>query len=86
MAAITSEVMDMSDQAVLCFGGQPALFAPVDRQRNRSNEADDHGIIPPLVYDRLITRLQQQAPGVSLRMAPFGNDLAETAQISGMAV
>jgi len=31
----------------------------------------------------LITRLQQKAPGVSLRMTPFGNDLAETGVISG---
>lgn len=31
----------------------------------------------------LITRLQQQAPGISLRMTPFGNDLGETGVISG---
>lgn len=31
----------------------------------------------------LITRLQQEAPGISLRMTPFGNDLGETGVISG---
>lgn len=31
----------------------------------------------------LVTRLRQLAPGITLRMTPFGNDLAETGVISG---
>jgi DNA-binding transcriptional LysR family regulator len=31
----------------------------------------------------LVARLQEQAPGVRLRMTPFGNDLAETGIMSG---
>jgi DNA-binding transcriptional LysR family regulator len=31
----------------------------------------------------LILRLQTQAPGISLRMTPFGNDLGETGVVSG---
>lgn len=31
----------------------------------------------------LVARLREQAPGIKLRMTPFGNDLAETGIISG---
>lgn len=31
----------------------------------------------------LVVRLREQAPGIKLRMTPFGNDLAETGVISG---
>ena len=31
----------------------------------------------------LVARLREQAPGIKLRMIPFGNDLAETGVISG---
>jgi DNA-binding transcriptional LysR family regulator len=31
----------------------------------------------------LVARLREQAPGIKLRMTPFGNDLAETGVISG---
>ncbi|KRE17592.1 LysR family transcriptional regulator [Bosea sp. Root483D1] len=31
----------------------------------------------------LVVRLRKQAPGIKLRMTPFGNDLAETGVISG---
>ena len=31
----------------------------------------------------LVARLREQAPGIKLRMTPFGNDLAETGVVSG---
>jgi len=36
-----------------------------------------------ILMPALVARLREQAPGIKLRMTPFGNDLAETGVISG---
>ncbi|MGE0718253.1 MAG: LysR family transcriptional regulator [Alphaproteobacteria bacterium] len=43
-----------------------------------------NGYVEFVLVPALVARLQQQAPGIRLRLTPYGNDLAETGVVSGI--
>lgn len=61
----------------------------VHQQDFDARHADRQFLIAPNSYvelvlmPALVARLREQAPGIKLRMTPFGNDLAETGVTSG---
>lgn len=56
-------------------------FAPSDA--NRQFLIAPNSYVELVLMPELVARLQEHAPGIKLRMTPFGNDLAETGVMSG---
>lgn len=61
----------------------------VQQQDFEPSKAERQFLLAPNSYaemvlmPKLVARLREQAPGIKLRMTPFGNDLAETGVMSG---
>lgn len=56
-------------------------FEPSDA--NRQFLIAPNSYVELVLMPELVARLREQAPGIKLRMTPFGNDLAETGVMSG---
>ncbi len=56
-------------------------FDPADAERQFLIAPNSY--VELVLIPALVARLREQAPGIRLRMTPFGNDLAETGVISG---
>ncbi|WP_054311274.1 LysR substrate-binding domain-containing protein [Mesorhizobium sp. 1M-11] len=56
-------------------------FEPADAERQFLIAPNSY--VELVLMPALVARLREQAPGIKLRMTPFGNDLAETGVISG---
>jgi DNA-binding transcriptional LysR family regulator len=77
LAPAVAEALAMLDDAVL---GQQA-FDPA--QAERVLTIAPNGYVEFVLVPAIVARLQQDAPGIKLRLTPYGNDLVETGVVSG---
>jgi len=77
LAPVIAEALARLDDAVL---GQQE-FEPKTAERLFTIAPNDY--VELVLVPAIVARLRQVAPGVRLRLTPYGNDLAETGIISG---
>ncbi|WP_226632708.1 LysR family transcriptional regulator [Novosphingobium profundi] len=77
LAPTIAEALAKLDDAVL---GQQA-FDPAKAERVFT--IAPNGYVEFVLVPAVVARLQQVAPGIKLRLTPYGNDLAETGVVSG---
>jgi len=77
LAPMIGEALAQLDDAVL---GQQA-FDPA--QAERTFTIAPNGYVEFVLVPALVARLQKVAPGIRLRLTPYGNDLVETGVVSG---
>lgn len=77
LAPMIAEALAQLDDAVL---GQQA-FDPA--QAERLFTIAPNGYVEFVLVPAIVARLQKVAPGIKLRLTPYGNDLAETGVVSG---
>ncbi|MCJ1960557.1 LysR family transcriptional regulator [Novosphingobium mangrovi (ex Hu et al. 2023)] len=77
LAPRIAEALAKLDDAVL---GQQA-FDPAKAERVFT--IAPNGYVEFVLVPAVVARLQQVAPGIKLRLTPYGNDLAETGVVSG---
>ncbi|BAV64586.1 LysR substrate-binding domain-containing protein [Sphingobium cloacae] len=77
LSPLIAEALAQLDNAVL---GQQA-FDPV--QAERLFTIAPNGYVEFVLVPAIVARLEKVAPGIKLRLTPFGNDLAETGVVSG---
>lgn len=74
---LIAEALSQLDDAVL---GQQA-FDPAHAERLFT--IAPNGYVEFVIVPAVLARLEKVAPGIKLRLTPFGNDLAETGVVSG---
>ena len=77
LAPVIAEALARLDDAVL---GQQE-FDPATAERVLT--IAPNGYVEFVLVPAIVARLQEVAPGIRLRLTPYGNDLAETGVISG---
>lgn len=77
LSPLIAEALAQLDDAVL---GQQA-FDPA--QAERLFTIAPNGYVEFVLVPAIVARLEKVAPGIKLRLTPFGNDLAETGAVSG---
>ncbi|WP_294232822.1 LysR family transcriptional regulator [uncultured Sphingomonas sp.] len=77
LAPMIAEALAQLDDAVL---GQQA-FDPAKAERLFT--IAPNGYVEFVLVPAIVARLQKVAPGIKLRLTPYGNDLAETGVVSG---
>ncbi len=77
LAPVIADALALLDDAVL---GQQA-FDPANAERLFT--IAPNGYVEFVLLPAIVARLQAVAPGIKLRLTPFGNDLAETGITSG---
>lgn len=77
LAPVIAEALSRIDDAVL---GQQD-FDPASAQRLLT--VAPNGYVEFVLMPAIVARLRATAPGIRLRLTPYGNDLAETGVISG---
>ena len=77
LAPLIAEALAQLDDAVL---GQQA-FDPA--QAERLFTIAPNGYVEFVLVPAVVARLQKVAPGIKLRLTPYGNDLVETGVVSG---
>ncbi len=77
LAPVITEALARLDDAVL--GQQDFVPATAERQLTIA----PNGYVEFVLVPAIVARLQEVAPGIRLRLTPYGNDLAETGVISG---
>ena len=77
LSPLIAEALAQLDNAVL---GQQA-FDPVKAERLFT--IAPNGYVEFVIVPAVLARLEKVAPGIKLRLTPFGNDLAETGAVSG---
>ena len=77
LAPVIAEALAKLDDAVL---GQQD-FDPTKAERVLT--VAPNGYVEFVLVPAIVARLQQAAPGIKLRLTPYGNDLVETGVISG---
>jgi DNA-binding transcriptional LysR family regulator len=77
LAPVIAEALARIDDAVL---GQQD-FDPATAERLLT--IAPNGYVEYVLVPAIVARLEKVAPGIKLRLTPFGNDLAETGVISG---
>lgn len=77
LAPLIAEALAQLDDAVL---GQQA-FDPA--QAERLFTIAPNGYVEFVLVPGVVARLQKVAPGIKLRLTPYGNDLVETGVVSG---
>ncbi|ASY45164.1 LysR family transcriptional regulator [Sphingobium xenophagum] len=77
LAPLIAEALAQLDDAVL---GQQA-FDPAHAERLFT--IAPNGYVEFVIVPAVLARLEKVAPGIKLRLTPFGNDLAETGVVSG---
>ena len=77
LAPLIAEALAQLDDAVL---GQQA-FDPA--QAERLFTIAPNGYVEFVLVPAVVARLQKVAPGIKLRLTPYGNDLVETGVLSG---
>lgn len=77
LAPTIAEALSRLDDAVL---GQQA-FDPATAERLLT--IAPNGYVEFVLVPAIVARLQQVAPGIRLRLTPYGNDLGETGVVSG---
>lgn len=77
LSPLIAEALAQLDDAVL---GQQA-FDPA--QAERLFTIAPNGYVEFVIVPAVLARLEKVAPGIKLRLTPFGNDLAETGVVSG---
>ena len=77
LAPVIAEALAGLDNAVL---GQQA-FCPEDAERLFT--IAPNGYVEFVLVPALVAKLQAVAPGIKLRLTPYGNDLVETGVVSG---
>ena len=77
LAPLIAEALAQLDDAVL---GQQA-FDPA--QAERLFTIAPNGYVEFVLVTAVVARLQKVAPGIKLRLTPYGNDLVETGVVSG---
>ena len=77
LAPAVAEALSRLDEAVL---GQQA-FDPATAERVLT--IAPNGYVEFVLVPAIVARLQRVAPGIKLRLKPYGNDLVETGVISG---
>ncbi len=78
LAPVIAEALALLDDAVL---GQQH-FEPADADRVLT--IAPNGYVEFVLVPAIVARLEKVAPGIKLRLIPYGNDLAETGVISGV--
>ena len=78
LAPLIAEALAQLDDAVL---GQQA-FDPA--QAERLFTIAPNGYVEFVLVPAVVARLEKVAPGIKLRLTPYGNDLVETGVVSGM--
>lgn len=77
LSPLIAEALAQLDDAVL---GQQA-FDPAHAERLFT--IAPNGYVEFVIVPAILARLEKVAPGIKLRLTPFGNDLAETGVVSG---
>ena len=77
LSPLIAEALAQLDDAVL---GQQA-FDPV--QAERLFTIAPNGYVEFVLVPAIVARLEKVAPGIKLRLTPYGNDLVETGVVSG---
>jgi len=77
LSPLIAEALAQLDDAVL---GQQA-FDPAHAERLFT--IAPNGYVEFVIVPAVLARLEKVAPGIKLRLTPFGNDLAETGAVSG---
>lgn len=77
LSPLIAEALAQLDDAVL---GQQA-FDPAHAERLFT--IAPNGYVEFVIVPAVLARLEKVAPGIKLRLTPFGNDLAETGVVSG---
>ena len=77
LAPVIAEAVARLDETVL---GQQG-FDPAKAERLLTIAPNDY--VELVLVPAVVARLQEVAPGIKLRLIPYGNDLAETGVISG---
>lgn len=77
LSPLIAEALAQLDDAVL---GQQA-FDPAHAERLFT--IAPNGYVEFVIVPAVLARLEKVAPGIKLRLSPFGNDLAETGVVSG---
>lgn len=77
LSPLIAEALAQLDDAVL---GQQA-FDPAHAERLFT--IAPNGYVEFVIVPAILARLEKVAPGIKLRLTPFGSDLAETAVVSG---
>jgi len=77
LSPVIAEALAMLDDAVL---GQQD-FDPVKAERVLT--IAPNGYVEFVLVPAIVARLQKVAPGIKLRLTPYGNDLVETGVVSG---
>jgi DNA-binding transcriptional LysR family regulator len=77
LSPVIAEALAMLDDAVL---GQQD-FDPAKAERVLT--IAPNGYVEFVLVPAIVARLQEAAPGIKLRLTPYGNDLVETGVISG---
>lgn len=77
LAPLIAEALAQLDDAVL---GQQAFDAA---QAERLFTIAPNGYVEFVLVPAVVARLQKVAPGIKLRLTPYGNDLVETGVVSG---
>jgi DNA-binding transcriptional LysR family regulator len=77
LSPLIAEALAQLDNAVL---GQQA-FDPV--QAERLFTIAPNGYVEFVLVPAIVARLEKVAPGIKLRLTPYGNDLVETGVVSG---
>jgi DNA-binding transcriptional LysR family regulator len=77
LAPVIAEALARLDDAVL---GQQE-FDPAEAERLLT--IAPNGYVEFVLVPAIVARLQQAAPGIKLRLTPYGNDLVETGVVSG---
>lgn len=77
LSPLIAEALAQFDDAVL---GQQA-FDPAHAERLFT--IAPNGYVEFVIVPAVLARLEKVAPGIKLRLTPFGNDLAETGVVSG---
>ena len=77
LAPVVVEALSRLDEAVL---GQQN-FDPAEAKRVMT--IAPNGYVELVLAPSIVAKLQQVAPGITLRLTPYGNDLVETGIVSG---
>ncbi len=78
LSPLIAEALAQLDDAIL---GQQA-FDPAQAERRFT--IAPNGYVEFVLVPAVVARLEKVAPGIKLRLTPYGNDLVETGVVSGM--
>ena len=78
LSPVIAEALSRIDDAVL--GQQDFVPAKAERVMTIA----PNGYVELILVPEIVAKLQQVAPGIKLRLTPYGNDLVETGVVSGI--